>query len=54
MLWYTARAIESLDGKSYEGKGVEPDVAAADGPPAGEGREEAIVEAAIRALGSGS
>jgi C-terminal processing protease CtpA/Prc len=54
MLWYTARAIESLDGKSYEGKGVEPDIAAVDGPQAGEAREDAIVEAAIKALGSAS
>ncbi len=51
-LWYTARAIEGLDGKSYEGAGVEPDVRAADRPPAGEGREDAIVEAAIGALAS--
>jgi C-terminal processing protease CtpA/Prc len=51
-LWYSARAIEGLDGKSYEGAGVEPDVRAADRPPAGEGREDAIVEAAIGALAS--
>ena len=51
-LWYSARAIEGLDGKSYEGAGVEPDVRAADRPPAAEGREDAIVEAAIGALGS--
>jgi tricorn protease len=49
-LWYTARAIEGLDGKSYEGAGVAPDVAAADRPPAAEGREDAIVEAALKAL----
>ena len=51
-LWYSARAIEGLDGRSYEGAGVDPDVRAADRPPAGEGREEAIVEAAIGALAS--
>jgi C-terminal processing protease CtpA/Prc len=48
-LWYTARAIEGLDGKSYEGAGVEPDVAVAD-RPAGEGREDAVIEAALQAL----
>jgi C-terminal processing protease CtpA/Prc len=49
-LWYTARAIEGLDGTSYEGRGVSPDVAVADRPAAREGGEDAIVEAAIRAL----
>lgn len=49
-LWYTARAIEGLDGKSYEGAGVEPDVRVADRPPAAEGQEDAIVEAGIRAV----
>jgi len=49
-LWYTARAIEGLDGTSYEGRGVSPDVAVADRPAAREGGEEAIVEAAIKAL----
>jgi C-terminal processing protease CtpA/Prc len=52
MLWYTARAIEGLDGKSYEGAGVEPDVRVADRPPAAEGQEDAIVEAGVRALAS--
>ncbi|MGE5413144.1 MAG: S41 family peptidase [Syntrophomonadaceae bacterium] len=51
-LWYTARAIEGLDGKNYEGAGVEPDVRVADRPPAAEGQEDAIVEAAMRALAS--
>ncbi len=50
MLWFSERAIESLDGKSYEGRGVEPDVAVADRPAAAEGGEDAVVEAAIRAL----
>jgi C-terminal processing protease CtpA/Prc len=51
-LWYSARAIEGLDGKSYEGQGVAPDIAVADRPGATEGQEDAIVEAAMKALGS--
>ncbi len=54
MLWFSERAIESLDGKSYEGRGVEPDVAVADRPPVAAGQEDAIVEAAIRALSARS
>jgi carboxyl-terminal processing protease len=50
MLWLTRGAIESLDGKSYEGKGIEPDVAVADRPAARDGEEEAIVEAGLRVL----
>jgi C-terminal processing protease CtpA/Prc len=53
MLWFTERAIESLDGKSYEGRGVAPDVPVADRPAAREGQEDAIVEAAVRALSAG-
>jgi len=49
-LWYTARAIEGLDGKSYESEGVAPDVAVADRPAAREGEQDAIVEAALKAL----
>jgi tricorn protease len=49
-LWYSARAIEGLDGKSYEGQGVAPDVTVADRPPAAEGQEDAITEAAVKAL----
>jgi len=49
-LWYTARAIEGLDGKSYEGSGVEPDIAIADRPAARDGDEDAIVEAGWKAL----
>ncbi len=49
-LWYSALAIEGLDGRSYEGRGVEPDVAVPDRPPAADGEEDAIVEAAIKAL----
>jgi len=52
MLWYSARAIEGLDGKSYEGQGVAPDVVVADRPAALEGQEDAIVEAAVKALAS--
>lgn len=52
MLWYSARAIEGLDGKIYEGRGVEPDVAAADRAPAGERQEDPLVDAAVKALSS--
>ena len=52
-LWFSERAIESLDGKSYEGHGVAPDVPVADRPAAADGQEDAVVEAAIRALGCG-
>jgi C-terminal processing protease CtpA/Prc len=51
-LWYTARAIEGLDGRSYEGAGVAPDVAVADRPAASEGGEDAIVDAGLKALAS--
>ena len=54
MLWFSERAIESLDGKTFEGRGVEPDVAVADRPTAEGGEEDAVVEAAIRALASGA
>ena len=37
MLWFSERAIESLDGKSYEGQGVDPDITVADRPAAAEG-----------------
>ncbi len=50
VLWFTERAIESLDGKSYEGRGVEPDVAVADRPAAVQEGEDAVIEAAIQAL----
>ncbi len=50
MLWYSARAIEGLDGTNYEGRGVAPDVSVADRPPASEGQEDAIVEAGLAAL----
>jgi C-terminal processing protease CtpA/Prc len=50
MLWYSARAIEGLDGRSYEGRGVAPDVTVADRPPARPGEEDAIIEAGLKAL----
>ena len=43
MLWFTARTLEGLDGRRYEGEGVVPDVAAT-------GSEDAILDRAIRAL----
>jgi carboxyl-terminal processing protease len=49
-LWISRRAIRDLAGRSYEGRGVSPDVAVADRPPSGPGREDAIVEAALSAL----
>jgi C-terminal processing protease CtpA/Prc len=49
-LWLSRRAIRDLDGKSYEGEGVPPDVPVLDRPPIGSGREDAIVEAGIRAV----
>jgi C-terminal processing protease CtpA/Prc len=49
-LWYSARAIEGLDGKSYEGQGVAPDIAVADRPPAREGEDDAIIEVAVKTL----
>ncbi len=50
MLWFTERAIESLDGKFYEGRGVEPDVPVADRVGVAEGEQDAVIEAAIKAL----
>jgi C-terminal processing protease CtpA/Prc len=45
----SAAKIEDAAGRSYEGEGVPPDVVVADRPGA-PGGEDAIVEAAIRAL----
>jgi C-terminal processing protease CtpA/Prc len=53
MLWLTREAIESLDGKSYEGHGIDPDVPVADRPPARAGQEEAAIEAGLKALAAG-
>ncbi len=52
MLWISSRALEDLEGRSYEGRGVPPDIAVADRPPAAAGEEETIVEAGLRALAS--
>jgi carboxyl-terminal processing protease len=52
MLWFAERAIESLDGKTHEGTGVEPDVAVADAPAGVPGEEDAVIEAGIRTLQS--
>jgi len=49
-LWLSRRAIRDLEGKSYEGEGVPPDVPVLDRPPLEPGREDAIIEAGIRAL----
>ncbi len=49
-LWLSARAIEDISGRSYEGRGVTPDVSILDRPPAAPGREDAIVEGALKAL----
>jgi C-terminal processing protease CtpA/Prc len=48
-LWISRRAIEDRDGHSYESRGFVPDVLVAD-RPGGEGREDAIVEAGLKAL----
>lgn len=53
MLWLTREAIESLDGKSYEGHGIDPDVPVADRPPARAGQEEAAIEAGLKTLAAG-
>jgi C-terminal processing protease CtpA/Prc len=52
MLWISSRALEDLEGRSYEGRGVPPDLSVADRPPAAAGEEEAIVEAGLKALTS--
>jgi C-terminal processing protease CtpA/Prc len=50
-LWLSRRAIRDLDGRSYEGRGLSPDVAVPDRPAApGGGSEDAVVEAGIAAL----
>ena len=49
-LWFSWRAIEDSAGRSYEGRGVPPDVFVSDRPPAAPGLEDAIIEAGIRAL----
>lgn len=49
-LWLSARMIEDAEGRSYEGRGVPPDIPVADRPPGAPGEEDAVVEAAIREL----
>jgi C-terminal processing protease CtpA/Prc len=49
-LWFSWRAIEDSAGRSYEGRGVPPDVSVSDRPGAAPGEEDAIIEAGIRAL----
>ncbi len=48
-LWLSRRSIEDASGRSYEGRGLVPDVLVPD-RPGGEGREDAIVEAGLKAL----
>lgn len=48
-LWLSRRAIEDKDGRSYEGRGFVPDVVVLDRPGL-QGREDAIVEAGLKAL----
>jgi len=49
-LWLSLGSLEDAQGVSYEGHGVEPDVAVADRPPPAAGEEEAVIEAGIKAL----
>jgi carboxyl-terminal processing protease len=51
-LFLSTQAIESLDGQSFEGKGIEPDVRVADRPAAQAGQEDAIIEAGWKLLQS--
>lgn len=48
-LWLSRRAIEDVNGRSCEGRGFVPDIAVPDRPGAA-GREDAIVEAGLKAL----
>ena len=52
-LWLSAGSLEDTQGVSYEGRGVAPDVTVADRPRAAAGEEDAVIEAAIRALAAG-
>lgn len=53
MLWLTSRAIEDVDGRSYEGQGIAPDIAVPDRPPVAPGEEDTVIEAAIKAVARG-
>ncbi|MEO8189272.1 MAG: S41 family peptidase, partial [Acidobacteriota bacterium] len=44
-LWFSSRAIEDAEGRSYEGRGLRPDVVVPDRPGQAPGQEDAIVEA---------
>ena len=48
-LWSHGARDRDLDGRSYEGRGVAPDVPVADRPGAG-GQEDAMVEAGMKTL----
>ena len=52
-LWLSLGSLEDTQGVSYEGRGIAPDVTVPDRPPAAAGEEDAVVEAAIRALETG-
>ena len=52
-LFLSTQAIESLDGQSFEGKGIEPDVRVADRPAAQAGQEDAVVETGLKVLREG-
>jgi carboxyl-terminal processing protease len=49
-LFISRRAIRDREGRSYEGRGVPPDIPVPDRPPARPGEEDTVVEAGIRAL----
>jgi C-terminal processing protease CtpA/Prc len=51
-LWLTQRAIQDAEGRSYEGRGVTPDVVVADRPAARPGEEETIIEGGLKELGT--
>jgi len=51
-LWISHRALEDAEGRSYEGRGIAPDVAVPDRPPSVPGCEDQVIEAGIKALES--
>lgn len=52
-LWIATSQIEDDKGRSYEGRGVPPDVLVPDRPARSAGEEEMVIEAAIRVLING-
>jgi C-terminal processing protease CtpA/Prc len=52
-LWLSSGSLEDTQGVSYEGRGIAPDLTVPDRPPAEAGEEDAVIEAAIRALATG-